>query len=198
MPTRGWSKPDKRVVARVVLIFSTCYVLSLFGWLLLKDYYAASIARVGSGVAARVVGAEVVGQWRERGREVVGFLVRAKGKDVRIDIPLDSSSFTFNAPLTLAVMGAFWPFLRRTRVYVEVLGLLVLVHLLWVFSADGQKIAAVLTRGGFRASSLAETVFWEFLWGFMDNMVIRFEPFLVGVYLYFRLPPQVASSPHVP
>jgi hypothetical protein len=27
-------------------------------------------------------------------------------------------------------------------------------------------------------------IFWEFLWGFVDNMVVRFEPFLIGAYLF--------------
>jgi hypothetical protein len=34
--------------------------------------------------------------------------------------------------------------------------------------------------------SNARKFVYDFLWSFTDNMVIRFEPFLIGFYLYVR------------
>jgi hypothetical protein len=61
---------------------------------------------------------------------------------------------------------------------------LVFVHLLFVFSLEGQKVTAVLAAQGFENPGNVTHIFWEFLWGFVNNMVVRFEPFLIGAYLF--------------
>ena len=42
----------------------------------------------------------------------------------------------------------------------------------------------MLSNQGFEKASSLTIFFWEFLWGFVDNMVVRFEPFLIGAYLF--------------
>lgn len=128
------------------------------------------------GVSSRV-GASVQG---------VTFFARGVRGALRAEVGIAASSFTFNAPLTFAVMGGFWFFAPRRRAYVEAALILLAVDLLYVFASEGHKLSAVLTSAGFGPSSLPRVLFWEALWGFVDNLVIRFEPFLVGVHLYFR------------
>ncbi|MEE9213426.1 MAG: hypothetical protein V3U54_01350 [Thermodesulfobacteriota bacterium] len=82
-------------------------------------------------------------------------------------------------------MAAFYPFIRRKRTYIEVLIILVFVHFLYVFSLEGERLTKALIEQGFEKRSSVSIIFWEFLWGFVDNMVVRFEPFLVGAYLFF-------------
>jgi len=65
------------------------------------------------------------------------------------------------------------------------LTILVFVHFLFVFSLEGEKLTQILTIHGYEEPSRVAQIFWEFLWGFVDNMVVRFEPFLIGVYLFF-------------
>ncbi len=83
-------------------------------------------------------------------------------------------------------MAAFYPYVRRKRVYMEALAILFTVHIMYVFSSEGEKLTTLMVQGGFEETSMSKDMFWQFLWGFVDNMVIRFEPFLLGAYLYFR------------
>ena len=62
---------------------------------------------------------------------------------------------------------------------------MVFVHFLFVFSLEGQKLTLTLAIHGYEDPSRITQFFWEFLWGFVDNMVVRFEPFLIGAYLFF-------------
>ncbi len=178
--------PSKALLLRVTLVFLLSYVGSLAGWLLVKDYYGAVVVSTASRLVASLKEVRQSGRQAQGDRQVVSFLVQGVKGTIKIDIGVRTSSFTFNAPLTFAVMAAFWPFVKRRRVYLETAGILVGVHLLYVFASEGHTLTATLARTGFRAPALPTVVFWEFLWGFVDNLVIRFEPFLVGVYLYFR------------
>ncbi|MCZ6790946.1 MAG: hypothetical protein O7C70_04030, partial [Candidatus Dadabacteria bacterium] len=116
----------------------------------------------------------------------VGFITNKYGLTqvikTTIDIPI--SNYTFNAPLTFAIMAAFYPFIKSKWLYLEALIILVFVHLLFVFSLEGQKVTAVLAAQGFENPGNVTHIFWEFLWGFVNNMVVRFEPFLIGAYLF--------------
>jgi len=174
------------LILRATLSFLLCYAAALPLWLLVKDRYARAVVGVSSRVVASVQGVELTEVRSEGERQRVTFFARGVRGALRADVGIMASSFTFNAPLTFAVMGGFWFFAPRRRSYAEAAVVLLVVHLLYVFASEGQKLSAVLIRAGFKPSNLLSVLFWEFLWGFVDNLVIRFEPFLVGVYLYFR------------
>ena len=52
-----------------------------------------------------------------------------------------------------------------------------------------------LAQGGFKVLSRPVQLFVEFLWSFTDNMVVRFEPFLVFLYLWLMNTHLIAMSP---
>lgn len=104
-----------------------------------------------------------------------------------IAIPVKTSSYTFNAPLTFAIVATLCPFIRRrARATIEVMIVLVGVHLLYVASLETKLLSEVLTSRGVETGRRISTIFYEFLWTFTDNMVIRFEPFLIGFYMFLR------------
>jgi hypothetical protein len=39
---------------------------------------------------------------------------------------------------------------------------------------------------GIEPMNKIKLAFYQFLWSFTDNMVIRFEPFLIGIYVFLR------------
>ncbi len=174
------------MILRAAACFLLCYGTALPLWLLVKDSYARAVVGVSSRVVASVQGVELTEVRSEGERQRVIFFARGVPGALKAEVGIMASTFTFNAPLTFAVMGGFWFFARRRRSYLEAAIILLAVHLLYVFASEGQKLSAVLIGAGFRPSKLPTVIFWEFLWGFVDNLVIRFEPFLVGVYLYFR------------
>ncbi len=192
----------KGVVLKTALIFILSYLVFLFFWLGVKGSYGKAVTGIASSLVAGVQGVTYDSLKPDGERYLITFAPRRYNARMFIDIYINTSSYTFNAPLTFAIMAAFCPFLldrtgsRGTksaipavaRIYGEVLLMLFLVHILYVFSAEGEKLTGILMGRGYEDVSKVKLVFWQFLWGFVDNMVIRFEPFLIGAFLYFRIP----------
>lgn len=176
----------RSVVLKSALIFIVTYLISLGLWLGIKGYYGMAVTTVSSYAAAFVKNVKIVDIVREKDIVAVGFIPKKYGVTIlKTTMKVPISNYTFNAPLTFAIMAAFYPFLKRRRVYAEALLIMVAVHLLFVFSYEAHGLTSELEKQGYEKSSGAVHIFWEFLWGFINNMVVRFEPFLIGAYLYF-------------
>lgn len=176
----------RSVLLKASLIFVVSYVIFLVLWLGVKGYYGMAITTIASHAISLFKDVDIVSIIRNKDIVSVGFIPQKYGVTIlktTIDVPI--SNYTFNAPLTVAIMAAFFPFLKRKRIYLEALLILVFVHFLFVFSLEGEKLSAELQKQGYEKSGAVSQIFWEFLWGFINNMVVRFEPFLIGAYLYF-------------
>ena len=177
----------KGVILKAGLIFVVSFIVFLGGWLVVKGYYGSVITTVSSYAAAAVKGAQVVDITRDKDVVQVGFIPKTYGVaqvyKTSIDVPV--SNYGFNVPLTLAIMAAFFPFLKSRRIYIEALVILVFVHFLFIFTLEGERLTGVFVSQGYEKESTFSKVFWQFSWGFIDNMVVRFEPFLIGAYLFF-------------
>jgi hypothetical protein len=176
----------RSVLIKASLIFIVAYIISLVVWLGVKAYYGMAITTIASHAITLIKNVDVVSILRNGDIISVGFIPQKYGVTIlktTIEVPI--SNYTFNAPLTFAIMAAFYPFLKRKWIYLEAILILVVVHFLFVFSMEGEKLSAALETQGYEKGGAASQVFWEFLWGFINNMVVRFEPFLIGAYLYF-------------
>ena len=188
----------KGVILKAALIFVVSFIVFLGLWLLVKGYYGTAITTVASYAAAAVKNAQVVDIAREGDIVQVGFIPKKFGVSqvykTSIDVPI--SNYGFNVPLTLAIMAAFFPFLKSRRVYLEALLILVVVHFLFIFTLEGERLTGVFVSQGYEKESTVSKIFWQFSWGFLDNMVVRFEPFLIGAYLFFfrNRPPKVKQQ----
>jgi len=176
----------KKTVLRTVLIFLGSYLVFMLLWIQVKDTYAQGITHVASKIAAGIKGAKFERMQPHRDEIELTFSPLRQSR-MLIDIPVKTSSYTFNAPLTFAIVTTVCPFIRRrARATIEVLIVLVSVHLLYVTSLETKLLTEVLTNRGVEAGGSLSTLFYEFLWSFTDNMVIRFEPFLIGFYMFLR------------
>ncbi len=177
----------KGAILKAGLIFVISFCVFLGGWLVVKGYYGTVITTVSSYAAAAVKNAQVVDITRDKDVVKVGFIPKTYGVaqvyKTSIDVPV--SNYAFNVPLTLAIMAAFFPFLRSRRLYIEALVILVFVHFLFIFTLEGERLTGVFVSQGYEKESTISNIFWQFSWGFLDNMVVRFEPFLIGAYLFF-------------
>ncbi|MEE9176547.1 MAG: exosortase H-associated membrane protein [Thermodesulfobacteriota bacterium] len=176
----------KSIIIKTAVIFVVAYIVSLLIWLLIKGYYGMAITTIASYLVSLLKGLDITEIVRNKDIISVGFITDKYGLTqvikTTIDIPI--SNYTFNAPLTFAIMAAFYPFIKRKWLYLEALIILVVVHFLFVFTLEGQKLTAVMAAQGIENPGSVTIIFWEFLWGFVDNMVVRFEPFLIGAYLF--------------
>ncbi len=181
------SKPSlKSIIIKAAIIFAVSYGVFFLIWLSISGYYGMAITTIASYLVSIVKGLDITEIVRNKDVISVGFIPDKHGLTQVIKTTLDipTSNYAFNVPLTLAIMAAFFPFLKSKRIYIEALAILVIVHLLFVFSLEGQKVTSVLAAQGFENPGSVTIFFWEFLWGFVDNMVVRFEPFLIGAYLF--------------
>ena len=180
-----------RPILKAVFIFIISYLLFLILWLQVKDYYALAITEVASRIVTVIKDVRLEYLTQKKDIIEVTFSplrqnIRAFG-DILIDIPVKTSSYTFNAPLTLSIMAGLYPFLRkRLRGYLEAILILIVVHLLYVSSLEAMELTGVFISRGIEQAKGLRVMFYEFLWGFTDNMVIRFEPFLIGFYLFIK------------
>ena len=174
-------------------LFCLAYPLFLYGWLHLQPVYGRWCGWAGGHAAALTLDWQVrtlTSQGRDR-IEVVFSTYVPSGRglgELTMGVVLPLSSFTFNAPLTLAILAALYPLLRyRWRALGEGLLFLVAVHLLYVYSACGLHLTGSAAKAGVAFNyPPAVRFFWEFLYAFVENMLVRFEPFLVAAFIWMR------------
>ncbi len=176
----------RKTAVKSALIFIVSYFLFLVMWVGVKDYYGRALTGVATYFITAVKDVQLHETAAKKDFITVSFTPKRHKANIIIDIDVVTSSYTFNAPLSFAIIAAFYPYLRRKRVYIEVLSILLFVHILYIFSSEGEKLTGLMVSHGYETSGTFKAAFWQFLWGFVDNMVIRFEPFLLGAYLYFR------------
>jgi hypothetical protein len=155
-------------------------------WIPAKDHYSKAVVFVSSKLAAGLKSAKFEELAAEHDLLQVTFSPLAM-KSMLVDITVKTSSYTFNAPLTFAIMSALYFYLtKRARAYAEALLMLFLVHFLYVFSLEAKELTEVFASRGIGTIGSPSMIFYQFLWSFTDNMIIRFEPFLIGFYMYMR------------
>jgi hypothetical protein len=177
----------KKLAARTVLVFLGVYFMALLVWLPVKGGYGYLTTAIASRFAAGLTDSKVEEISSAKGVVQVTFAPLDRRSDMLVDIPVSISSYTFNTPLTVGILAALYPFIaRRARAYSEALAMLFLVHLLFVFSFEAKELTEVFIRQGLVVQSMPRVAAYQFLWGFVDNMVIRFEPFLIGFYVFLQ------------
>lgn len=176
------------LILRTALVFLISYIVFLILWIQVKDYYGYAVTYVGSKLVMFVKDVKLE-EMTEEGKDILQatFSPLRHNADILIDLPIKTSSYTFNAPLTLAIMAGLYPFLkRRRRAYAEALLILLGVHLLYVFSLEAENLTMIFIDRHLEPLSKPKIFLYQFLWQFTDNMVIRFEPFLIGFYMFLR------------
>ncbi len=177
---------NRHQLLRAVGIFLAVYLVSLVVWIQVKDSYGYAMTLTASKLAAELKSARLEEISREKGIMQATF-IPTKDPYMLVDIPVKTSSYTFNAPLTFAIMGAlYFPLERRKRAYSEALAILMIVHFFYVFSLETKELTEAFMARGLETHSVPRLAAYQFLWGFIDNMAIRFEPFLIGFYMFFR------------
>jgi hypothetical protein len=174
-------------ILKTIFIFIISYFVFLMLWIQVKDYYGYGMTLTASRVIAGIKDLEIDGVDQDDERVQVTFSPYKINRDILIDIPVKTDTYTFNSPLTLAIMSSLFLFIRkRLRAYGEALLLLLIVHMLFITTFEMKELTTVLMNMKLQTESQSRIFIYQFLWSFTDNMVIRFEPFLIGFYLFVR------------
>ena len=177
---------NKSTIFRIILIFTASYLISMLLWIPVKDQYCYTLAFVTSKIVAGLKNAKVEDVTFEEGLVKATFSPLEGRTTLRLKVPIPTN-YTFNAPLTAAIMACLYMFIRRrTRAYGEALIILLGVHFLYVFSLEMKQITESFMKAGIEKMNKPEAYTYQFLWIFTRSMIIRFEPFLIGFYMYMR------------
>jgi hypothetical protein len=177
----------KSDILKIAVLFICSYLIFLLVWVRIEDYYGMAITSIASYCVTSAKNVRIQRIERKKGVIEAWFVPERYGvANILININVSVSLYSFNTPLTFAIMTAFYPFLRRKRIYLDAVAILVLVHILYVFSFEGDRLTAAMVTKGYERMSEIKFHFWKFLFGFTGSMLIRFEPFLIGAYIYIR------------
>jgi len=179
----------KNEILTSTLVFLILYPITLFLWLQVKGYYSQVIVRIGADLSAWAMGVEVekivYGQEDSLVTFVRSIYTNRGFNDLLLDIKLSVSGYSFNVPLTLSLTVAlFYLYKWRKRVFLEIVAILASIHLLAVYSYCSLQIFKQLLNPEPKFFSKVLLFSLEFTWTFADAFIIKFEPFLIGVYLW--------------
>jgi len=177
----------KKQILKTCIIFVISFLISLIIWLNIKAIYGKIVTNIATHIVLifKEVKIENI-SIKEKDIIKVSFVPERYKADIVIDMSIITSTYTFNVPLTFSIIASFYLFLRKKRIFLEVIIILFIIHILYVISFEGEKLTRVMIERGYEDMNNIKLFIWQFFWSFMDNMVIRFEPFLIGAYLYFR------------
>jgi hypothetical protein len=185
MQTTSKKPIPKGIVVRTLLIFILSYGIVLILWIQVADYYGYAITRIASGLVAVIKDVRFETIEKKAPIMLARFSPARDKTDFFIDIPVNTSSYAFNIPLTLGIVAALFPFIRRRgRASAEALAILLGVHLLYIGSLEASSLTAALSGRGLDVATQPRLFAYQFFWGFMHFMVMRFAPFLIGFYLF--------------
>ena len=107
-------------ILKIIAIFLVSYAISLLLWIQVRDAYCHTMALVTSRIVGGLKGARLVDIANEGDTVGARFRPIGKGGDTiaHVSVP---TNYTFNAPLTVAIMACMYLFItRRSRAYTEV------------------------------------------------------------------------------
>jgi len=186
----------KQLIFRTVFIFLSAYLISILLWIQIKDYYGYVVTATASMLVAELKNVRVENIRQEKDTVYTSFCRSLRNEELVVELPFITSSYTFNVPLTLSIVASLCPFIaRRRRACIETALLLVVVHFIYVFSQGAEQLTYIFMGKGIESFSRLKLFLYQFSWGFTDNMLIRFEPFLIGFYMYTRFEKQNFKKP---
>jgi len=170
--------------ARAVLVFCLVYLPILAGWIAFKHYYTHPLACTGAKLAALSTDAELAHCHYSKGSvnaTFVRIVVTPAGVyPAHSGVVLDDNRYTFNVPITLAMLIVTTVLMRISwRAWSKALAALILGHLLYTYACFLFQLGFFKARIGGVIYSSTPPVAVQLFWDFCRSMLIRFEPFLI-------------------
>ena len=179
----------KRKITLSFILFCISYLFFLLFWLQVKNYYGRSLTLAASHITstAKDIDFKFITEEKESISSVFFIFRKGKGGRLATTGSLDTNIYTFNTPLTFAIIITLFYFKKgRKKIFFEALSILFLLHLFYIVLFQVESISWFMVREGIEKSSLLNRALWPYLWQFFFEVVRLFEPFLVGAYVYLR------------
>lgn len=181
-------KPILKNALKFLVIFIVSLPLFIFLWSNIKDPYGYLLTKTSSILVTKSKTVRLL-KLESKGDENSVFYYPDRfgvKPTIAVEVSLKTSHYTYNLPISLALICAFFPFIKKKkRRYIEVLFLLILIHFIYVYIYQIGELNIVLAERGYEKSSSFKSFFSDFFVDYYRSLVLRFEPVLVGIYLFF-------------
>ena len=152
--------PLKNKIRPAVGLFIIVYIVTLLIWVQIKPVYGRLLTRVAAGAAVVQTGFKVksVQQDADVTRLTLSRTVIQKRGigDFLMELKLNVSNYTFNVPLTLAIIAGLYPlFGWRKKNIPEIAVILIGIHFLYIYSFCILRIFETMTQAGMTTTSSA-------------------------------------------
>lgn len=173
-------------IKKSLLLFSCSFILSLIIWANIGFYYGYSLIYISSEIIAKIKNTKFIEIIVKKDLFIVSFSSPIK-TDLSIFQTILPVVFTFTTPLTISIFIALLPNIyKRKKALLELITILLIIHFLHIFSQELYKVTNLFAKNGLEKPNRLFYYFNQYFSVFMENMIIRFEPFLLGLYIYFR------------
>lgn len=184
--------PKTRIIL-FILSFCVSFLLLTVLWIPVEPLYGKFIAAISSEISALMMKATVKKIFL-KGKEIKAiftfpYLIYHKGQyqSVSTEVYLKISRFTFNVPLTFSLILSLFILVKwKKRTLLEAILILIAIHVSFVFLYFCLYTTYSMIKAGITTPNATKQTLLEFLWSFTDNMIIRFEPFLLSAYIVIR------------
>lgn len=174
-------------VFNAVVVFLVSYVVLSILWIPIKDAYGFGVTFVASKFVAELKDADIEGITGGRNLITATFGSVKGGKPVLVDVSVKVSTFAFSVPIIMAALAALYPFLeRKKRAFTEAFLILLVIHILHVFSLGALQLTKTFMDRGVEGASLIVLTGYHFLWGTTEYAAMSFGPFLIIAYVFLR------------
>lgn len=118
--------------------------------------------------------------------------------DLIIELNIKVSNYSFDIPLTIALVTVLSYILKlkwNSRTIMEIIALILLTHFCYIFFYTSLQLFYYSHPEKIRLlTTTFKQYFLEFMWTFIDNILIRLETFVIALYLVFKKSQEIQSK----
>ncbi len=177
----------KPTVVTTIFLFLISFAIFLILLTYVKSQYSYTLTYISSEIASKIKDVKLM-KIEENGTDffLVNFISMKEISPVIFQAKINTI-FTFTLPITLAIFVSLLPYLeKRIRATIEVIIILISIHILYIISHELYELTKFLIYREIEQPKKFPFYFYQYLSVFTKAMIIRFEPFLVGLYIYLR------------
>jgi hypothetical protein len=177
---------NSRPLLKASLIFVISWLLFVALWVRINDRYCMELTKIATFLTTKVERVDLITLEMKSNTIVAELRPQRAGARILIYNYHLPGLLSFTAPLTLAMIAAFWPFMKRKLVCIEALVILLIANTLVIFCQEADQVSFGMMQLGYSPISSFTDHVGNILSLFMTFMGTYLTPFLIGVILYLR------------
>lgn len=177
----------KPTVITTIFLFLISFLIFLILLSYIKSQYSYTLTFIASEISSKIKNVKFI-EVTKKGNDffLINFISLKENSPAIFQAKINTI-FTFTLPITLAIFVSLLPYLeKRIRATIETIVILISIHILYILSHELYELTKFLIYREIEKPRKIPFYFYQYLAVFTKNMIIRFEPFILGLYIYFR------------